>query len=319
MLIKILFLALIITFIFIGIKILIKCLPGVFGRENLESFKRVATHLADQFPATDKRTAVGKILTQAGAVLAVEVVKKEQVGKLRQQILPLKKFLTTSREKIRYFLYPLTALEQKIASWEEQLVNGSFDFLVLKAEIGFLRLIVSQNRLLFREIEELFFQSYELLGKAKEARGDQEQRNSVLELEAALANYANAPISFGDLNPFFELKENLQKIIAFLGQCLEAERGVEPTKTPFVDYYKILGVNHQASAEEIKKAWRQATMKNHPDKKMAQLERLDDGELKAEVEKIFNEKVRLIQEAYEVLSDAAKRAEYNRQHSQKFS
>ncbi len=60
------------------------------------------------------------------------------------------------------------------------------------------------------------------------------------------------------------------------------------------DYYAILGVEKNASADDIKKAFRKLASKYHPDKK--------DGD-----EAKFKE----ISEAYAVLSDAKKRAEYD--------
>jgi len=65
----------------------------------------------------------------------------------------------------------------------------------------------------------------------------------------------------------------------------------------FKDYYKILGVKNNASEEEIKKAYRKLAMIYHPDK--------NDGDKKAE------EKFKEIVEAYEVLSNPSKRAEFD--------
>ncbi len=63
------------------------------------------------------------------------------------------------------------------------------------------------------------------------------------------------------------------------------------------DYYKILGVERTASSEDIKKAYRSLAMKYHPDR---------GGD-----EKKFQE----IQEAYSVLSDDQKKAEYDNPQS----
>jgi DnaJ-class molecular chaperone len=63
------------------------------------------------------------------------------------------------------------------------------------------------------------------------------------------------------------------------------------------DYYKVLGVDRKASAEDIKRAHRKLARKHHPD--------LNPGNKKAE------EQFKLIQEAYDVLSDTEKRAKYD--------
>src|SRR6266550_7004224 len=64
------------------------------------------------------------------------------------------------------------------------------------------------------------------------------------------------------------------------------------------DYYEILGVAKSASADEIKKAYRKVAMQYHPDR--------NPGDKTAE------EKFKEAAEAYEVLSDADKRAQYDR-------
>jgi len=63
------------------------------------------------------------------------------------------------------------------------------------------------------------------------------------------------------------------------------------------DYYEILGINKDASEAEIKSAFRKAAKQYHPD--------LHPGD--AEAEKKFKE----INEAYEVLSDPQKKAQYD--------
>ena len=64
------------------------------------------------------------------------------------------------------------------------------------------------------------------------------------------------------------------------------------------DYYEILSVGKTASSDEIKKAYRKVAMQYHPDR--------NPGDKTAE------EKFKEAAEAYEVLSDAEKRAQYDR-------
>ncbi|MFN3701196.1 MAG: molecular chaperone DnaJ [Alphaproteobacteria bacterium] len=70
------------------------------------------------------------------------------------------------------------------------------------------------------------------------------------------------------------------------------------------DYYKILEVDRNASADEIKKAYRKLALKYHPDQNK------DNPEAE--------EKFKLINQAYDVLKDEQKRAAYDRYGSGAF-
>jgi len=61
-----------------------------------------------------------------------------------------------------------------------------------------------------------------------------------------------------------------------------------------MDYYSILGVNRNASPEEIKKAYRKQAMANHPDRNKGN-----------------DVKFKKINEAYETLKDPSKRQQYD--------
>ena len=66
----------------------------------------------------------------------------------------------------------------------------------------------------------------------------------------------------------------------------------------YIDYYKVLGVEKNATAEEIKKVYRKLARKHHPDMNPN--------------DKDAHKKFQGINEAYEVLSDPDKRAKYDK-------
>ncbi|CAM4532907.1 unnamed protein product [Lepidochelys kempii] len=89
-----------------------------------------------------------------------------------------------------------------------------------------------------------------------------------------------------------------------VGSGAAAPRGAAPPAPDgrtgaMVEYYEVLGVPRNASSDDIKKAYRKAALKWHPDK---------NPENKEHAERKFKE----IAEAYEVLSDKEKRDIYDR-------
>ena len=70
------------------------------------------------------------------------------------------------------------------------------------------------------------------------------------------------------------------------------------TRVSKADYYEVLGVSRDASDQELKSAYRKLALKYHPDR--------NPGDHAAE------ERFKEASEAYQVLSDADKRAAYDR-------
>ena len=70
-----------------------------------------------------------------------------------------------------------------------------------------------------------------------------------------------------------------------------------------IDYYKILGIDRTASSKEIKKAYKKLAMEWHPDKY--------SGDLSTEQ---VQEKMSLVNRAYEVLGKEESRQQYDNGH-----
>lgn len=73
-----------------------------------------------------------------------------------------------------------------------------------------------------------------------------------------------------------------------------------------MDYYKVLGINKNASKSEIKQAFRNLAMQFHPDKHSSSPKSVREG---------ATLRFKHVSEAYDVLSDDRKRADYNFRYS----
>ncbi|KAK9922123.1 hypothetical protein M0R45_030603 [Rubus argutus] len=92
----------------------------------------------------------------------------------------------------------------------------------------------------------------------------------------------------------------------------EAKKGIP------LNFYLILGIKPSDTSSDIKKSYRKAALKHHPDKAgqfLARSESGDDGrlwkEISLEVHKDADRLFKMIGEAYAVLSDPNKRSEYD--------
>ncbi|KAF5196163.1 Heat shock protein dnaj with tetratricopeptide repeat-containing protein, partial [Thalictrum thalictroides] len=91
----------------------------------------------------------------------------------------------------------------------------------------------------------------------------------------------------------------------------EARKGIS------LDLYLILGIESSSMASDIKKAYRKAALRHHPDKVGQVLPRSENGddgvwkEIAEEVHKDADRLFKMIGEAYAVLSDPAKRYQYD--------
>nr|CAB3461663.1 unnamed protein product [Digitaria exilis] len=133
--------------------------------------------------------------------------------------------------------------------------------------------------------------------------------NDVRKLILLLEKKANVPgVSPKVLNKHSDLKQARARLSSIEDEVKK--------DTP-LDLYLVLGVEPSCSAADIKKAYRKAALRHHPDK-AAQLlvrnENTDDGFWRDVVKEVYADADHLfktIGEAYNVLSDPDKRQEYD--------
>ncbi|KAK8475812.1 hypothetical protein V6N11_034961 [Hibiscus sabdariffa] len=117
---------------------------------------------------------------------------------------------------------------------------------------------------------------------------------------------------FGTSDRPKNLANDLRQAHLWLSEIEEEGRKEVP-----LDLYLILGVEPSVSAAEIKKAYRRAALRHHPDKAVQSLVRHDNRddrlwkEIREEAYKDADKLFKIIGEAYTILSDPVKRSKYD--------
>ncbi|KAK4708960.1 hypothetical protein R3W88_029885 [Solanum pinnatisectum] len=123
-----------------------------------------------------------------------------------------------------------------------------------------------------------------------------------------MENKVSGSGSHNKMSSVNEIRQTQQKLSAME----EEDRKEIP-----LNFYLILGVDPSVGASEIRKAYRKAALKHHPDKagqSLARNDNADDGlwkEIAEEVHKDADRLFKMIGEAYAVLSDSTKRSRYD--------
>ncbi|CAI8617231.1 unnamed protein product [Vicia faba] len=148
---------------------------------------------------------------------------------------------------------------------------------------------------------------YEMIRDYSQAANDLRRLLSLLSKE--LEDNANHK---GTSDRSIKYTNDLKQYRIRLSELEEEDRKEIP-----LDMYLILGVEPSVSISEIKKAYRKAALKHHPDKACQSLTKNDNGDdgiwrvIAEEVHRDADRLFKVIGEAYAVLSDPAKRARYD--------
>ncbi|XP_021751500.1 uncharacterized protein LOC110717168 [Chenopodium quinoa] len=147
---------------------------------------------------------------------------------------------------------------------------------------------------------------FEMIRDYEQAAKDLERLVSLLTKQAEeKSTYSGAYVPLGSVA---DLRQARQRLFQMEEQ---AKRGIP------LNFYLILGVEPSVTAIDLKKAYRKAALRHHPDKagqSLARAESGDDGlwkEISEGVYKDADKLFKMIGEAYAVLSDPDKRFQYD--------
>ncbi|OMO81785.1 Tetratricopeptide TPR-1 [Corchorus capsularis] len=148
---------------------------------------------------------------------------------------------------------------------------------------------------------------YEMIRVYGQAASDLERLISLL-----MKQMESKTNQIGTTDRSTNLANDLRQARVWLSEIEEEAKKEVP-----LDMYLILGVEPSVSAAEIKKAYRKAALRHHPDKAVQSLVRNENGddrlwkEIREEAYKDADKLFKIIGEAYAVLSDPLKRSRYD--------
>ncbi|KAJ0714385.1 putative DnaJ domain, Chaperone J-domain superfamily [Helianthus annuus] len=152
---------------------------------------------------------------------------------------------------------------------------------------------------------------YEMIRDYGQAAKDLQRLVSLLTTQVEKGAVSGASDNLSGMN---ELK---QTQIQLSNVEMESRKGIP------LNAYLILGVESTASAADIKKAYRKAALKHHPDKAAQLLGRGDDGDdglwkkIAENIHKDADRLFKMIGEAYAVLSNPSKRSKYDQDEAKR--
>lgn len=137
----------------------------------------------------------------------------------------------------------------------------------------------------------------------------QESFLSIIE-DLQSANITN----LSQLNKILHTLNSLSQIAKELEAESFKSRDLDIGTFDWVDYYSILEIKPTATQEEVKQAYRRKIMQYHPDRKLSEIGKISDPDIKEEMERIFNQRTNLVNKAYEILKDPETRSKYDEEY-----
>ncbi|MEK7512125.1 MAG: DnaJ domain-containing protein [Patescibacteria group bacterium] len=312
MLMRILLVLLVIFVIWIGIKILVRAVPELFSNPNRRKLNNVGGRLPIISSGGIGSLAKIFLLLNIAPAIAGSVARREQVNILKGKIKTLReRGKKLALVEIKRLAVMTKSLDEQLDDWDARVERNEFEFVELQASIDQLGRNFKKYVDAYVETDLLLDKCFELLKQAAAATQNQDDLKALADLEDEFNRCRAASFIFGQVKElddlFSALKEKEKILTEHIGPA-PTDANVQENE---MSYYEILGVDPAATLAEIATAYRREINRWHPDKKNAQVDKIEDADIKEMVQDEIERLFRRVREAYEVLSDPIKRAAYD--------
>ena len=326
MFVRICMIVLIILLVYLGIVIVVRAFPTVFSNRTKEAMRAFGKNT--YIPLSSSRGVWGLFVAIFFAPFLVPAVAEaEQRRILKKDLASLKqRAKNLSNIKLKQ-LNPIGEIfagmaddwDKRVDDWDGQVddrdkqVSGrKFDFAPMRNQIERATRTAVEIGKLYPVADELLDECFKLLSVAGQHAKSDADRHELADREEELDVYKAMQFDANDLLAWQQLVERLKLIKKTLEDCINGSSGAAASGSSAKDYYVVLGVDPSATLDEIKKAYRALAHKYHPDKKVEELKKITDPDIRKAVSDEFDNKLKEINEAYGVLSNADKRNEYDK-------
>ena len=247
-----------------------------------------------------------------GPALVPAVAEGEQRRILKKSLDSLKRRLQELSLDARKQLPTIAdKFNDLVDGWERQISEHEFDFVPMRYQVERLAHNILEIGKLYSIADELLDECFSLLALAGQAAKSDADLQILADLEQEMDTYKNLGVDVSDLLVWKQLIERLRLITKTLAEYVSGSSQTASSAPSAKDFYAILAIDPRATTEAIKTAYRALAHRYHPDKKMEDMNKISDPDVRDAVGREFDRKLAEINEAYSILSNAAKRADYN--------
>jgi len=304
MLIKVLWVALALFLFWLGIKILVKMFP--VSRSQLRNLGDTGNRLPIPYSSNPK--IIGLIyfifkFVPFGLTAGIEREQKKVLQKKLNEFNSKRK--KVEKQQLKYRASPYNVLDSQLDEWQNLVDSNEFDYAKLIGEIDKSERLHRKYLKSMLDADKLLTRCFEAIKKLSELLTNADDIEALAAEEDEICALAKATVQLDNSNAMKKYLADLEDRAECIERDVDAYANQASTTSPVdsnLDPYKVLGLDIGASAADIKKAYRALAIKYHPDRKAAEMAKISDSDVKAEIERTFDQKFKAINDAYTKLT-----------------